>query len=173
MKKSSFSLFAIAMAMCVSLVSCDKTEKIEFVSEVGSWELSGVEYYYDGQKLNYESNEIGVWVSSSEQDLSFFVSNGGYSFNENGTGLAYGLGESESDEYAYTYSRTGDKLNLRIPMNGKQKNRELSMEKGRLVMVEVKSDIYGWSRSNSHDIMGNDGNSTHKLEIRDIYTRKK
>lgn len=171
MKTREFcSLAASMVAACLLFVSCDKSEKEVFVSEIGQWEYSSSEYYYDGQRLDYDGSVIGIW--KSESDVTYLVSHGGLSFNENGTGLAFGLGEFDNDEYAYTYTRTGNKLSLRIPMKGTQVTREMEIHKGRLTMTDTMDDVYGWSQDHAESALGADGEKTHKLKVVDYYIQK-
>lgn len=171
MKTREFcSLAASMVAACLLFVSCDKSEKEVFVSEIGQWEYSSSEYYYDGQRLDYDGNVIGIW--KSESDVSYMVSHGKLSFNDNGTGLLLGMGEFESDEYAYTYTRTGNKLSLRIPIKGEQVIREMDIQKGKLTMEYTVDDVYGWSEDKADNARGADGNTTHKLKLVDYYIQK-
>lgn len=176
----SFSkVCCIGLMGLVSLISCknDPDERTEYVSEIGTWDLSAVEYIYDGTKLNYNGWEIGVWPTSPESDSYYmdhfyFVSQGGFIFEEGGNGKLFGMGEFSDEEHEFTYSREGNKIKIKVG----ELEVETIIEKGYISGHGIQSDIYGWSIDNpdgDDEIQGTDGKCNHKLEIVQIYSRRK
>lgn len=151
----------------------DSEEEAALVTEVGTWNLSDVEYYYDGKLLDYKEFEIGVWRSSQRGDCTFFVSHGGFILNEDGTGKAFGLGEFGTDEFDFTYTKEGKTIRVSFEDEGIQYTGELTFENNKLINSYVESDIYGWSPEDSDDVCGSDGNRTHNLKTVQIYSKKK
>ena len=150
----------------------DSEEEAALVTEVGTWNLSDVEYYYDGKLLDYKEFTIGVWPTSQRSDCTFFVSQGGFILNEDGTGKAFGLGEFGTDEFDMTYTKEGKKIRISFMNNGREITGELIFENNQLRNSSVDSDIYGWSPDNAEEVSGADGNGTHNLKTVQIYTKQ-
>ena len=175
MRKYYHSLLCLLLISPLVFNSCknDSDEETELVSEVGIWNLTDVEYYYDGTLLDYKDFTIGVWPTSRKSDCTFYVSHGGFILNGDGTGKAFGLGEFETDEFDITYTKEGKKIRISLMNNGREVTCELIFENNQLRNSSENADIYGWSPDRAEEVSGADGNHTHKLETIQIYTKKK
>ncbi len=171
-RKSFLSVIVLVLAIPFAFCSCREEEESEYVSEIGTWNLTDVEYYYDGKLLDYKDFTIGVWPTSRRIDCIFYVSHGGFILNEDGTGKAFGLGEFETDEFDITYKKDGNIIRISFMNNGREVTGELIFENKQLRSSGEHSDIYGWSPDKSDEVRGADGNGTHNLEIIQIYTKK-
>ena len=158
----------------LSLNSCnnDSEDNKELFSEEGTWNLSDVEYYYDGELLDYKDFEIDIWPTSKRVDRCGYVSHGGFVLNGDGTGKAFGLGEFGTNEFDLTYTKDGKIIRISIENKGIVVTAELKYENNRLKNSSVESDVYGWAPDGSEEVCGADGNGTHSLEIIQIYTKK-
>lgn len=167
-------LFALASAIIMfSLVlnSCDK-DKDDVFSVIGTWRVSGVDYYYDNNLLAFHDTVIGIWLSPQPSDASFMVSHGGLVFNQDGTGKLFGMGEFGTDESDFTYKQNQDRITISIQFpNGRTVNGELEIRDSKLVMIQTESDIYGWSPDKADSPSGADGSSSHTLKSEVFYSR--
>ena len=173
MKKSlnSFLCFLLIISFVFNSCRKDSDEKEEMISEVGTWSLSDVEYYFDGNLLDYKEHEIDIWTTCQREDHWTYVSHGGFILNGDGTGKAFGLGEFGTDEFDLTYTKEGNDIHIELNYNGNAVSAMLKLEKKRLIMERMESDIYGWALNNSDEVCGNDGKCTHSLLILQIYTK--
>jgi len=174
--KKYLKVCIISLVGIMSLNSCkdDSDEKSELISEVGTWSISDVDYYYDEKILDYKESEIRVWPTSRRGDCFVFVSqsNEGLILNGDGTGKFFGSGEFGTDEYDLTYTKDGKKIRISIVIKGRTVNIEVILENDKLKITHVESDIYGWSPYNSEDVYGADGNGTHTLTIVQFFTKQ-
>ncbi len=167
-------LFALASAIIMfSLVlnSCDKDKDDDF-SVIGTWRVSGNDYYYDGNLLTLHDTVIGIWSSDQLRDASYLVSHGGLIFNEDGTGKLFGMGEFGTGESDFTYKQNQDKITITMQYpNGITATGDLEIRNNKIVMIQTESNIYGWSPDKAESPSGADGNCTHTLKIETIYSR--
>ena len=172
--KSIIKVCFICLMGFLSLNSCknDSDDNKELFSEEGTWNLSDVEYYYDGELLDYKDFEIDIWPTSRREDRCGYVSHGGFVLNGDGTGKAFGLGEFGTNEFELTYTKDGKIIRISIENKGIVVTAELKYENNRLKNSSVESDVYGWAPDGSEEVCGADGNGTHSLEIIQIYTKK-
>ena len=171
-RKSFLSVIVLVLAIPFAFCSCREEEESEYVSEIGTWNLSDVEYYYDGKFLDYKDFEIDIWPTSRREERCGYVSHGGFILNGDGTGKAFGLGEFGTNEFELTYTKDGQIIHINIENKGIVVTAELKYENNRLRNSSVESDIYGWAPDGSEEVCGADGNGTHSLEIIQIYTKK-
>lgn len=174
MKKSLRYLLNLLLIIPFVLNSCNKDSE-DYV-EIRTWIFSEVEYYYDGTLLDYRDSVIGIWPTNEEMDHYYLVSHGGFTFNEDGTGKAFGLGEFEQDEYGLTYTINDDSVSVSLTNNNDVPvTVKMKLEDNKMIARGLHSDIYGWSMNgdNPEKIRGADGNCNHTLETVQIYTRKK
>ncbi|MBO7416853.1 MAG: hypothetical protein J6U22_09805 [Bacteroidaceae bacterium] len=171
-RKSFLSVIVMVITIPFAFCSCREEEESEYVSEIGTWNLSDVEYYYDGKFLDYKDFEIDIWPTSRREERCGYVSHGGFILNGDGTGKAFGLGEFGTNEFELTYTKDGQIIHINIENKGIVVTAELKYENNRLRNSSVESDIYGWAPDGSEEVCGADGNGTHSLEIIQIYTKK-
>ena len=174
-RKTFLSVIVLVLAIPFAFCSCREDEESEYVSEIGTWNLYDVEYYYDGKKLDYKDFKIGLWTSPESQDYFVCVSKGGFTFNDGGKGILFGMGEFQDTEIAFSYSRNGNKLSIDFEASlAVQPAFEIAKEKLKM-RYTLPMELYGWSKcieGEDLNINGSDGKATHKMEIVDIYTRK-
>ena len=101
-RKSFLSVIVMVITIPFAFCSCREEEESEYVSEIGTWNLSDVEYYYDGKFLDYKDFEIDIWPTSRREERCGYVSHGGFILNGDGTGKAFGLGEFGTNEFELT-----------------------------------------------------------------------
>ena len=171
-RKSFLSVIVMVITIPFAFCSCREEEESEYVSEIGTWNLSDVEYYYDGKFLDYKDFEIDIWPTSRREERCGYLSHGGFILNGDGTGKAFGLGEFGTNEFELTYTKDGQIIHINIENKGIVVTAELKYENNRLRNSSVESDIYGWAPDGSEEVCGADGNGTHSLEIIQIYTKK-
>lgn len=174
MRKCLHRLSCLLLIIPFVLNSCkkDSEENAGSVSEVGTWNISDVEYYYDGKLLDYKDFEITIWPTSQRWDCGVFVSQGGFVLNGDGTGKVFGMGEFGTDEFDLTYTKEGNIIRVSIKNKGVDVTADLKLENNKLKNSCVDSEIYGWGPEDSDEVFGADGNATHILETVQIYTKR-
>lgn len=178
--KIKFQLLLVFAGMLALMPSCknDSDEETVMISEVGTWTLSDVEYYYDGKLLDYKGFEIGIWPSLDEYEYTIFVPERMYVFNKDGKGIVVVEGENGDVELSFNYTRRENRINIEFEKTIHIPNPKFEISKEKFTRSFTVDSLYGWSRNiKDEDIEretnGVDGNSSHKLDIVHIFSPKK
>lgn len=169
-----FVVFLLIVPILLNSCKKDSDEKNELISEVGTWNLSDVEYYYDGKLLDYKGFEIEIWPTQNSADCYIFVCRGDFTLNGDGTGKAFGIGEFKKDELDITYTREGNRILVSlVNNNGVSVTLDVELKKGKMVVYGVNTtNIYGWAPYKSDEVSGSDGKCTHTLRVSQIYIKQ-
>ena len=169
--KKMIALVSAFIIFSLVLNSCDKDKDDDF-SVIGTWRVSGADYYYDGNLLSFHDTIIGIWYSDHRYDTKFMVIQGGMIFYEGDTGKLFGMGEYQTDENDFTYKKNQNKISITVQFpNSRTTNVDLEVRNDKLVVIQTNSDIYGWSPKKAENPSGTDGSCTHTLKIEAIYSR--
>lgn len=172
----------VLMGTTMTLFSCKNDEKLNVddntpsgdkASQIaGLWNISGIDYLFDGVKLDYHENKIGYW-RTSEGGVSFYVVQGNFLFGDDGTGVVSGMGENGSDSFAVNYKEADGVYTITSEFN---KNVQLTMQfdDGRLSYHFLIPNVYGWSNVNDRNSkQGFDGKGDHTIDVITYLTKSK
>ena len=179
---SSIAILIALSGLGLSFSSCKNDENLDLDSDplsgetrfsiTGRWYISEIDYLFDGKKLDYHEGEIG-YRTTADGPVRYYVVQGIFMFNDDGTGIVTGMGENESDSFSINYDKKYGVYTITSEYN---KNIELKMqfEGERLYYCVILPDVYGWSTpQDRHTILNADGNGGHKIEVVTYMTRIK
>ena len=172
MKRSLiFSGLLAVLAIC--FVSC--RNKSNEITINGIWNLSRSEYYFDGNKLDYDASVIGICYSASIKPVLMYPYEVTWYFNEDGKGQFSG---HDSTSVSFTYTLNGNQINISFGEEEEQPGYKTSItsafffENGKIRVSDTFSDIHGWAKvSNREEVFGLDGQKNHKLEAVHYYDK--
>ena len=172
MKKSMiFGGLLTVLAIC--FVSCkDKNNEI---SIAGVWNLSRSEYFYDGNKLDYDASTIGICDSMAIKPVLMYPYEVTWTFNEDGNGKYTG---NNTDFISFTYTLNDNQITIDFGEDDEQPGYKTSItsvfafENGVIRVSDTYSDIHGWAKvSNREEVFGLNGQKNHKLEAVHYYSK--
>ena len=172
MKKSMiFGGLLTVLAIC--FVSCK--DKNNENSIAGTWSLSRSEYYYDGDKLDYDASVIGICDSSAIKPVLMYPYDVTWSFNEDGTG---NFGRNDTATVSFTYTLNDNQITLSFGEEDEKTYYQTSItsvfsfENSEIRVSDIYSDIHGWAKvSNREEVFGLNGQKNHKLEAVHYYSK--
>ena len=171
--KKSMIFGGLLMVLAIGFVSC-KDKKNEN-SIAGIWSLSRSEYYFDGNKLDYDSSTIGICDSLAVRPVLFYPYEVTWSLNEDGTGT---LMTNDSSAVSLTYTLNDNLITLDFGEDDEQPGYKTAIksvfyyENGMIRVSDTYSDIHGWARvGNREEVFGLDGQKNHKLEAVHYYSK--
>ena len=173
MKRSLF-FCGLLTVLAICFVSC--RNKNNEITINGIWNLSRSEYYYDGNKLDYDASVIGICDSAAIKPVLMYPYEVTWYFNEDGTGKYSG---NDTTFISFTYTINDDQINLSF---GEEEEEETGyrtsitsaffFENGKIRVSDTYSDIHGWAKvSNREEVFGLDGQKNHKLEAVHYYDK--
>ncbi len=172
MKKSLF-LGGLLMVLAICFVSCKDKNSEDSIS--GIFELSLSEYFFDGNKLDYDSATIGICDSAAIKPVLMYPYEVKWSFNEDGTGNLY---PDDSTTVNFSYTLKNNQLTLDFGEEEEQPGYKTSIasvftfENDMIRVSDIYSDIHGWAKvSNREEVFGLDGKKNHKLEAVHYYSK--
>ena len=161
------------MVLAICFVSC-KDKKNEN-SIAGIWSLSRSEYFFDGNKLDYDASVIGICDSAAIKPVLMYPYEVTWYFNEDGKGQFSG---HDSTSVSFTYTLNGNQINISFGEEEEQPGYKTSItsafffENGKIRVSDTFSDIHGWAKvSNREEVFGLDGQKNHKLEAVHYYDK--
>ena len=174
MKKSMF-FCGLLTVLAICFVSCK--DKNNENSIAGVWNLSRSEYFYDGNKLDYDASTIGICDSLAVKPVLMYPYEVTWSFNEDGNGKYTGNG---IDFISFTYTLNDNQITISFGEEEEQPGYKTSItslfyfEDGVIRVSDTYSDIHGWAKvSNREEVFGLDGQKNHKLEAVHYYSKVK
>ena len=173
MKKSLF-FGGLLMVLAIVFVSC-KDKKNEN-SIAGIWSLSRSEYFFDGNKLDYNASVIGICDSSAVRPVLMYPYEVTWALNEDGTGT---FSRNDTTSTNFTYTLKDNLITLDFGEEDEQPGYKTSItsvfafENGVIRVSDTYSDIHGWAKvSNREEVFGLDGQKNHKLEAVHYYHKQ-
>ena len=174
MKKSMY-FYGLLTVLAICFVSCK--DKNNENSIAGIWNLSRSEYFYDGNKLDYDASTIGICDSLAVKPVLMYPYEVTWSFNEDGNGKYTGNG---TDFISFTYTLNDNQITISFGEEEEQPGYKTSItslfyfEDGVIRVSDTYSDIHGWAKvSNREEVFGLDGQKNHKLEAVHYYSKVK
>ena len=159
--------------LAICFVSCK--DKNNENSIAGVWNLSRSEYYFDGNKLDYDASVIGICDSAAIKPVLMYPYEVTWYFNEDGKGQFSG---HDSTSVSFTYTLNGNQINISFGEEEEQPGYKTSItsafffENGKIRVSDTFSDIHGWAKvSNREEVFGLDGQKNHKLEAVHYYDK--
>ena len=159
--------------LAICFVSCK--DKNNENSIAGVWNLSRSEYYFDGNKLDYDASVIGICDSAAIKPVLMYPYEVTWYFNEDGKGQFSG---HDSTSVNFTYTLNGNQINISFGEEEEQPGYKTSItsafffENGKIRVSDTFSDIHGWAKvSNREEVFGLDGQKNHKLEAVHYYDK--
>lgn len=169
--KKSMIFGGLLAVLAIYFVSCKNNGD----SINGIWSLSRSEYYFDGDKLDYDASVIGICDSSAIKPVLMYPYDVKWSFNEDGTGI---FSRNDTASVSFTYTLKDNRITLDFGEEDEQPGYKTSItsvfsyENGVIRVSDTYADIHGWAKvGNREDVFGLDGQKNHKLEAVHYYSK--
>ena len=170
--KKSLILGGLLMVLAI-FVSCEDKNDENSIS--GNFTLSRSEYYFDGNKLDYDASVIGICDSAAIIPVLMYPYEVTWNFNKDGKGQFSG---HDSISVSFTYTLNGNQINIsfgevyELPGYQTSITSVFTFENGVIRVSDTYSDIHGWAKaSNREEVFGLDGQKNHKLEAVHYYSK--
>lgn len=171
--KKSLIFCGLLTVLAICFVSC--RNKSNEITINGIWNLSRSEYYFDGNKLDYDASVIGICDSAAIKPVLMYPYEVKWSFNEDGTGNLY---PDDSTTVNFSYTLKNNQLTLDFGEEEEQPGYKTSIasvftfENDMIRVSDIYSDIHGWAKvSNREEVFGLNGQKNHKLEAVHYYSK--
>lgn len=171
--KRSLIFCGLLTVLAICFVSC--RNKSNEITINGIWNLSRSEYYFDGNKLDYDASVIGICDSAAIRPVLMYPYEVTWNFNKDGKGQFSG---HDSTSVSFTYTLNGNQINISFGEEEEQPGYKTSVtslfffENGRIRISDTFTDIHGWAKvSNREEVFGLDGQKNHKLEAVHYYDK--
>ena len=161
------------MVLAICFVSCKDKNNEDSIS--GIFALSLSEYYFDGNKLDYDSAVIGICDSAAVRPVLMYPYEVTWTYNEDGTGNFF---SPDSTTVNFSYTLKNNQITLDFGEEDEQPGYKTSItsiftfENDAIRISDTYSDIHGWAKvDNREEVFGLDGQKNHKLEAVHYYSR--
>lgn len=171
--KKSLIFCGLLTVLAICFVSCKDKNNEDSIS--GIWSLSRSEYYFDGDKLDYDASVIGICDSSAIRPVLMYPYEVTWSLNGDGTGI---FSRNDTSSTSFTYTLKDNLITLDFGEENEYPGYKTSItsvfyfENGVIRVSDTYSDIHGWAKvSNREEVFGLDGQKNHKLEAVHYYSK--
>ncbi len=168
--KKSLILGGLLAVLAIGFVSCDKKKEN---SIAGTYDLASSQYYFDGQKLDYQSQVIGICDSAAVKPVYMYNYDVIWTFNEDGTG-DYCTRDNVHNGFNYTLKDNQITLDFGEEEQSSEYKTAITsvftFENGKIRISDTYSGIHGWAKvDNREEVFGLDGQKNHSLEAVHYY----